>query len=60
LNIGGASLKLHRCEDLQISPKTEGDCFGLTSGILSKPFKIALIILLRFAYETAPFEVSAL
>jgi hypothetical protein len=53
-------LKFHRCEDLQISPKTEDDYFDLTSGILSNPLGIALIIPLRFAYETAPFEISAL
>jgi len=53
-------LKLHRCEDLQISPKTEDDCFDLTSGILSKAFGIALIIPIRFAYETATFDVSPL
>jgi hypothetical protein len=53
-------LKLQRYEDLQISPKTEEDYFDVTSGILSKPFGIALIIPIRFAYETATFDVSAL
>jgi hypothetical protein len=53
-------LKLHRSEGLQISPKTEEDSFVLTSGILSKPFENTSIPPLRFAYETATFEVSAL
>jgi hypothetical protein len=53
-------LKLHRREDLQISPKTENDLFDLTSGILSKAFGIVLIIPLRSDYETATFEISAL
>jgi hypothetical protein len=53
-------LKLHRSEGLQISPKTEEDSFVITSGILSKPFRIAWLLPLRFAYETAIFEISAL
>jgi hypothetical protein len=53
-------LKLHRCEDLQISPKTEVDYFDLTSGILSKAFGIASIFSIRFAYDTATLDVSAL
>jgi hypothetical protein len=34
--------------------------FSLTSGILSKPFEIALMIGIRSTYETATFKVSAL
>jgi hypothetical protein len=53
-------LKLHRSEGLQISPKTEDIGLDLTSGILSKALGIAWILPIRFAYETATFEVSAL
>jgi hypothetical protein len=53
-------LKLHCSEGLQISPKTEDIGFDLTCGILSKVLGIALILLIRFAYEAATFEVSAL
>jgi hypothetical protein len=56
----GASLKLHRYEDLQICPKTEVAYFVLTSGILSKGPGIVWIIAIRFAYEMATFNVSAL
>jgi hypothetical protein len=53
-------LKLHHCEDLQISPKTEVEFFDLTSGILSKAFEIAWIIAIRLTYEMATFHVSTL
>jgi hypothetical protein len=53
-------LKLQRYEDLQISPKLEDVGFVLTSGILSKAFRIASIFPLRSAYETATVNVSAL
>jgi hypothetical protein len=53
-------LKLHRCEDLQISPNTEEDGFDLASGILSKADGIASIFLIRFPYETTTFELPAL
>jgi hypothetical protein len=53
-------LKLHGREGFQISLKTGEDCSDGTSGILSKAFEIALIIPIRFAYETATFDVSPL
>ena len=56
----GASLKLHRCEDLQISPNTEDDYFDVTSGILSKPPGIAWMISIRLHYETATLAISTL
>jgi len=53
-------LKLHRCEDLQISPNTEEDGFDLASGILSKADRIALIFPIRSPYEKTTFDFPAL